>query len=69
MDDGRRADARTAFARILKFDPERPDEAKAKAYDIVWNGQELGGGSIRISDTAVQEQVFGVIGIGQDIVP
>jgi aspartyl-tRNA synthetase len=48
------------------FDPERPGEARAKAYDIVWNGQELGGGSIRISDTAVQEQVFGVIGIAPD---
>jgi aspartyl-tRNA synthetase len=47
------------------LDPERPGEARAKAYDIVWNGQELGGGSVRISDTAVQEQVFGVIGIGE----
>jgi aspartyl-tRNA synthetase len=45
------------------FDPEQPGEARAKAYDIVWNGQELGGGSVRISDTALQEQVFGVIGI------
>jgi aspartyl-tRNA synthetase len=48
------------------FDPERPGEARAKAYDIVWNGQELGGGSIRISDTALQESVFGVIGIGPE---
>jgi aspartyl-tRNA synthetase len=48
------------------FDPERPGEARAKAYDIVWNGQELGGGSIRISDTALQERVFGVIGIAPD---
>jgi aspartyl-tRNA synthetase len=48
-----------------EFDPERPDEARARAYDIVWNGQEMGGGSIRISDTAVQEQVFRVIGIGE----
>ncbi len=48
------------------FDPEKPGEARAKAYDIVWNGQELGGGSIRISDMAVQEQVFGVIGIGPE---
>ena len=48
-----------------EFDPERPGEARAKAYDIVWNGQEMGGGSIRISDRAVQEQVFGVIGIGE----
>jgi aspartyl-tRNA synthetase len=48
-----------------ELDPERPGAARAKAYDIVWNGQEMGGGSIRISDTAVQEQVFRVIGIGQ----
>ena len=48
-----------------KFDPDRPGEARAKAYDVVWNGQESGGGSIRISDTAVQEQVFRVIGIGE----
>src|SRR3954467_12817018 len=47
------------------FDPERPGEARAKAYDIVWNGQEMGGGSVRISDPAVQEKVFGVIGIGE----
>ena len=48
------------------FDAERPGDARAKAYDIVWNGQELGGGSIRISDTRVQEQVFDVIGIGRE---
>jgi aspartyl-tRNA synthetase len=48
------------------FDPERPGDARARAYDIVWNGQELGGGSIRISDTALQEGVFGVIGIGPE---
>jgi aspartyl-tRNA synthetase len=48
------------------LDPERPGEARAKAYDIVWNGQELGGGSIRISDTQLQERVFGVIGIGPE---
>jgi aspartyl-tRNA synthetase len=48
------------------FDPENPGEARAKAYDIVWNGQEMGGGSIRISDTTVQEQVFGVIGIAPE---
>jgi aspartyl-tRNA synthetase len=49
-----------------EFDPENPGEARAKAYDIVWNGQEMGGGSIRISDTTVQEQVFGVIGIAPE---
>jgi aspartyl-tRNA synthetase len=49
-----------------EFDPENPGEARANAYDIVWNGQEMGGGSIRISDTAMQEQVFGVIGIAPE---
>ena len=46
-----------------EFDPERPGEAKAAAYDIVWNGQELGGGSIRIADRELQQRVFEVIGI------
>jgi aspartyl-tRNA synthetase len=46
------------------FDPERAGEAMAAAYDIVWNGQELGGGSIRIADRELQERVFAAIGIG-----
>ncbi len=46
-----------------EFDPERPGEVVAAAYDIVWNGQELGGGSIRIADRALQERVFAAIGI------
>jgi aspartyl-tRNA synthetase len=47
-----------------EFDDERPGEAVAAAYDIVWNGQELGGGSIRIADRGLQERVFATIGIG-----
>ena len=45
------------------LDPADPGAAHAQAYDIVWNGQELGGGSIRISDPAVQKQAFEAIGI------
>src|SRR4051794_6908572 len=46
-----------------EFDPADPGAARAKAYDVVWNGWEIGGGSIRISDPEVQRQVFEAIGI------
>jgi aspartyl-tRNA synthetase len=49
-----------------EFDPERPGEARALAYDVVWNGQELGGGSIRISDPELQQRVLEAIGIAPD---
>jgi aspartyl-tRNA synthetase len=45
------------------FDPEDPGAARAQAYDLVWNGQEMGGGSIRISDPEVQSRVFAALGI------
>jgi aspartyl-tRNA synthetase len=45
------------------FDPADPGAARAKAYDVVWNGWEIGGGSIRISDPEVQRKVFETIGI------
>ena len=47
------------------FDPADPGAARAKAYDVVWNGWEIGGGSIRISDPKVQREVFEVIGIDE----
>jgi aspartyl-tRNA synthetase len=48
-----------------EFDPDDPGAARAKAYDVVWNGWEIGGGSIRISDPEVQRTVFGAIGIDE----
>jgi aspartyl-tRNA synthetase len=48
---------------LLERDPER---VRAVAYDVVLNGTELGGGSIRISDPDIQESVFRVLGIGED---
>jgi aspartyl-tRNA synthetase len=47
------------------FDPDDPGAARAKAYDVVWNGWEIGGGSIRINDPDLQRKVFAAIGIDQ----
>ncbi len=48
---------------LLDSDPGR---MKAKAYDLVLNGQEAAGGSIRIHQQAVQEKMFGLIGISKE---
>jgi aspartyl-tRNA synthetase len=44
---------------------DAPETARALAYDIVYNGLELGGGSIRISDPALQARIFGLLGIDE----
>ncbi len=44
-----------------------PGAARARAYDVVWNGWEVGGGSIRISDPEVQSTVFQILGIPDEV--
>jgi len=43
-----------------------PGKCRAQAYDLVINGTEAGGGTIRIHDPQVQQQVFGLLGITPD---
>lgn len=50
----------------IKYLESNPEKVRAKAYDIVLNGEELGGGSIRIHDTKLQEKMFGAIGITEE---
>jgi aspartyl-tRNA synthetase len=52
-------------ADIPKLDTA-PLEVSSRAYDLVLNGIEIGGGSIRIHDTALQEKVLGCLGISED---
>ena len=46
----------------------KPGEVRAKAYDIVLNGVELGGGSIRIHDGSLQRKMFQVLGLSDETV-
>ncbi|WP_294371795.1 aspartate--tRNA ligase [uncultured Clostridium sp.] len=50
----------------LEFVESDPARVRAKAYDLVLNGEELGGGSIRIHDTAVQERMLKALGFTQE---
>jgi aspartyl-tRNA synthetase len=58
------------FTSPANLDPEalraQPGEALAKAYDMVLNGSEIGGGSVRIHSQALQSTVFDLLGIDHE---
>ncbi len=51
-----------ADMELLATDPTR---VRARAYDVILNGMELGGGSIRIHDQAVQSRIFELLGLSE----
>ncbi len=71
-DQGRLTYAHHPFTRPfdedMSFVAERPYDVRAHAYDIVCNGYELGGGSLRIYDPAMQERVFQLLGMPLDLI-
>jgi aspartyl-tRNA synthetase len=50
----------------LELLESRPEEVRARAYDVVLNGTELGGGSIRIHRPEIQSRMFRLLGIGDE---
>jgi aspartyl-tRNA synthetase len=52
------------FADLERLE-SAPETVRAQAYDVVLNGTELGGGSIRISDPALQSRIFSLLGIDE----
>jgi aspartyl-tRNA synthetase len=58
------------FTAAIAGDEERiesdPGSVVGQHYDLIWNGWELGSGSIRIHDAEVQQAVFRVMGLGEE---
>ncbi len=50
----------------LKLLDKQPEKARARSYDLVLNGQEIGGGSIRIHNLAIQEMIFSILRISPE---
>ena len=66
VEDGRVKALHHPFTQPKDTDKDDVEEIESIAYDIVLNGTELGGGSIRIHKEAVQEEVFKLLGIGEE---
>ncbi|MGG7143359.1 aspartate--tRNA ligase [Clostridium nigeriense] len=69
-EDGRYYAAHHPFTSPMDEDIDmlesNPGEVRAKAYDLVLNGEELGGGSIRIHDSKLQAKMFKVLGFTEE---
>ena len=69
-DSGRHIAMHHPFTAPAKADPEallaNPSQALSKGYDMVLNGSEIGGGSIRIHNPEMQQAVFQLLGIGEE---
>ncbi|HEY7756336.1 MAG TPA: aspartate--tRNA ligase [Actinomycetota bacterium] len=64
-DEGKWVSAHHPFTAPASDDLD-PRTARSRGYDLVLNGYEIGGGSIRIHDPAVQHRVFEVLGLSED---
>ena len=51
---------------IPLLDAKKFGEVRAEAYDVVLNGVEIGGGSIRIHEPELQAKMFGVLGVSEE---
>ncbi|MCL2610484.1 MAG: aspartate--tRNA ligase [Defluviitaleaceae bacterium] len=69
-EDGRFFARHHPFTRMMDEDKEllkiNPKKVRAYAYDLVLNGFELGGGSIRITDPTMQEEMFAILGFSKE---
>lgn len=50
----------------LEMLDENPDRVRSRSYDLVLNGVEIGGGSVRIHDIQMQERIFKILGISKE---
>jgi len=66
VEDGRVKALHHPFTQPKDTDKDDVEEIESIAYDIVLNGTELGGGSIRIHKPEVQEEVFKLLGIDEE---
>ncbi|MBD5024801.1 aspartate--tRNA ligase, partial [Xanthomonas citri pv. citri] len=69
-EEGRFYAAHHPFTMPVREDLElietAPEDMKAQAYDLVLNGYELGGGSIRIFEKDIQEKMFALLGFSPE---